>query len=222
MLAVWSLPDIYSVSISADGQYALVGLIDKAIYLALEYGRTLYAFRHDDIVVASDLSDSGLYALTGSEDHSAKLWDLTNGRLKYSWRHDNKLATVALGHGDRYALTSAVLSQSRLWDIVSGEAYKNIGPQRTTLSAAVFSADDKYLLAGHISQRIELWNTENGSLEKFWRAKKADAWRPTAATILALAFVSNGKNLTASPPTVIYSAGDDNKNGSVIVQCFYG
>jgi len=73
LLAVWSLPDISSISISPDGQFALIGLVDKAIYLALQYGKTLYAFAHDDRVVSTDVSSTGLYAMTGSEDHAAKL-----------------------------------------------------------------------------------------------------------------------------------------------------
>ncbi len=197
LLSVWSLPDIFSVSISADGRYALVGLADKAIYLSLEHGKTLYAFEHNDPVISTDLSASGRYALTGSEDHSAKLWDLSDGRLKYNWKHDNKLSIVALSPGDRYALTNAALSQTRLWKIDSGKIHKELGPPRVTLSAATFSDDEQYLLTGHISQRIELWKTANGRLVEFWRAKKTDRWRPTAATIVALGFEDQDKTFNS-------------------------
>lgn len=193
LLSVWSLPDIYSVSISPDGQFALVGLADKAIYLSLSQGLTRYAFEHEDIVLATDLSDSGRYALTGSEDKSAKLWNLQDGSLKYRWQHDNKLSAVAISHHDNYALTNAALTQTRLWKITNGEVVKTLGPDRTTLSSIAFSSQDKFVLLGHISQRIELWRTATGELQQFWRAKKKDAWRPTAATIVALAFTSHDK-----------------------------
>lgn len=193
LLAVWSLPNIFSVSISPDGQYALVGLADKAIYLSLRHGKTLYAFEHDDTVLTTDLSDSGRYALTGSEDQTAKLWDLQDGTLKFRWQHDNKLSIVAISPSDRYALTNAALSQTRLWEIATGQLHKELGPPRITLSAAAFSANDKYVLTGHISQRIELWKTGNGQLEQFWRAKKNEQWRPSAATIVALGFTQQDK-----------------------------
>jgi WD40 repeat protein len=193
LLSVWSLPDIFSVSISPDGQFALVGLADKAIYLALQYGKTQYAFKHEDIVLATDLSDSGRYAVTGSEDNTAKLWDLSTGELAHSWQHDNKLATVAISHDDKYVLTNAALSLTRLWKVSTGKLYKQIGPKRVTLSSVSFSGNDKYLLAGHVSQRIELWSLRTGKLVKFWRPKKTEKWRPTAATILALGFVSKDK-----------------------------
>lgn len=193
LLAVWGLADIKSLTISPDGQFALVGLPDKAIYLALQYGKTLYAFEHGDNVLTSDISASGLYALTGSEDHTAKLWDLSTGELKYSWQHRNKLSTVALSKDDKYALTNAALSQTRLWKISNGKVYNEIGPKLITLSAAEFSSNNKYLLTGHTTQRIDLWNIKKGELLKFWRPKKDADWRPTAATILSLNFSPSNK-----------------------------
>jgi WD40 repeat protein len=193
LLSVWSLPDIYSVSISPDGQFALVGLADKAIYLSLRQGKTQYAFKHDDLVTTTTLSDSGRYALTGSDDQTAKLWSLDTGELKYTWQHANKLSTVAISHQDKYVFTNATLSQTRLWKISNGKLHKELGPAKVTISAAEFSSDDRYILSGHISQRIELWKTASGKLANFWRAKKTEQWRPTAATILTLSFNDNGK-----------------------------
>lgn len=193
LLSVWSLPNINSISISPDGQFALIGLADKAIYLALQYGKTLYAFAHDDSVVTTDLSNSGLYALTGSEDNTAKLWDLTTGELKYTWQHRNQLSIVALSHDDKYALTNAALSQTRLWKISNGKLHKEIGPKLITLSSAEFSNNNRFLLIGHTTQRIDLWKVNSGKLINFWRPKKEDNWRPTAATILSLKFTANDK-----------------------------
>ncbi len=193
LLAVWGLPGINSISISSDGQFALIGLADKAVYLALQYGKTLFAFEHEDTVSATALSMSGNYALTGSEDHTAKLWDLSTGKLKHSWQHYNKLSTVALSPDDKYALTNAALSQTRLWKISTGKVHKEIGPKLITISSAEFSTNNKFLLIGHTTQRIDLWKVNSGKLLKFWRPKKKENWRPTAATILSLRFTANNK-----------------------------
>lgn len=193
LLAVWGLPDINSIKISPDGQFALIGLKDKAIYLALQYGKTLYNFSHEDRVLATAIADNGLLALTGSEDKTAKLWDLSTGKLKHSWQHQNKLSSVALSPNGKYALTNAALSQTRLWKTSNGKLHKNIGPKLITLTSAEFSNNNKYLLLGHTTQRIELWKVKTGKLLKYWRPKKKGNWRPTAATILSLAFTSNQK-----------------------------
>ena len=193
LLSVWSLPDISSVSISPDGHYALVGLPDKAIYLALKYGKTLYKFDHQDRVVATDISNSGLYAITGADDKTAKLWDLSTGTLKYDWEHKNKLTKVALSHDDKYALTNAALSQVRLWKLSTGKVHKKIGHNVVTLSSAKFSNNGKHLVVGHLTQRIELWKVNSGKLLKFWRPKKDENLKPGAATILSLRFTDSNK-----------------------------
>ncbi|MGR9115238.1 MAG: WD40 repeat domain-containing protein [Gammaproteobacteria bacterium] len=195
LLNVWSLPHINAVSLSSDGQFALVGLKDKAIYFALPYGKTLYAFPHDKSVLATSLSMNGQLALTGSEDNTAKLWDLTTGKLIHHWPHSNKLATVALSDDGRYAMTNAALSQARLWITATGKPYKSIGPRLLTLSAARFSANGKYLATGRTSQRIDLWDIKTGKLVKYWRPQKEQNWRPSAATILALAFTENDRKI---------------------------
>lgn len=195
LLNVWSLPGIQSLSLSVDGQFALIGLNDKAVYYALAYGRTIYAFAHDNTVLATDLSSDGQFALTGSEDKSAKLWDLSDGTLKYTWPHQNQLSIVAISPDNKYALTNAALSNVNLWRLKSGKHFRTIGPDLVTLSAAKFSTNSKYLATGRTSQRIDLWDMRTGNLMKYWRPKKEDNWRPTAATILSLAFVNNDKKL---------------------------
>jgi WD40 repeat protein len=193
LLNVWSLPGITSVSISAEGNFALIGLQDKALYFALEYGKTLYAFPHQDAISATALSSTGKHALTGSDDGVAKLWDLTTGEIKYTWQNQTKLSVVALSRNDKYALTNAALGSTQIWNIGNGELFKKIGPNLMTLSSVRFSKNDKYLIAGKISQRIDLWRIKTGQIMKYWRPKTDDKWRPSAATILALSFTSNDK-----------------------------
>ncbi len=193
LLAVWSLPDIFSISLAKDGQHALVGLEDKAIYLKLSSGKTQYAFAHEDKVIATTLSDSGLYAASGSKDQTAKLWNLSSGEIKHIFQHDNEITTLKISHNDKYLLTNAALSKTRLWKIASGKVHKQLGPDRITLESAAFSSNDKYLLTGLVASRIELWTVKTGKQKKFWRAKKTNSWRPTASPVLAVNFVKKDK-----------------------------
>jgi WD40 repeat protein len=197
LLSVWSLPDIHDIKISPDGQFALIGLSDKAIYLYLQSGKTQYAFIHDDRVSTIDISSNGKYAITGSDDQTVKLWDLSTGEIKYTWKHQNKLSTVAISHDNKYVFTNGALSQSQLWKISNGKLHKKIGPKLITYSTAEFSNNDKFLLLGHTSQRIELWKVRSGKQKQYWRPKKEENWRPTAATILSLDFSEDNKKFSS-------------------------
>lgn len=194
LLNVWSLPGITSVSLSAEGNFALIGLQDKALYFALEYGKTLYAFPHQDIISATALSVKGEYALTGSNDGEAKLWDLTTGKVKHIWKNPTKLSLVVLSEDDKYALTNAALGLTQIWNTDDGKLFKKIGPRLMTLSSARYSNNGKHLITGKISQRIDLWRVKTGKVVKYWRPKTDGTW-PSAATILALSFATNEKKI---------------------------
>lgn len=197
LLSVWGLANINNISISPDGQFALIGLENKAIYLSLNSGKALYSFTHNNKVITTDISNTGKYAVTGSKDHTAKLWNLSTGEIIHTWRHHNQLSTVAISHDDKYVFTNAALSQSQLWKVSNGKLHKKLGPSLITYSSAEFSSNHKFLLLGHISQRIELWKVRSGKLLNFWRPKKDANWRPTVATILALKFNSTNKKFSS-------------------------
>jgi WD40 repeat protein len=193
LLSVWSLPNIYSVTLSSDGQHALVGLEEKAIYLSLARGTTRFAFPHDDLVTEVALSRSGAYAATGSKDKLAKLWDLSSGKLLHQWPHHNEISALAFSHNEKYLLTNAALARTRLWKLPSGKLFKQLPPERLTLMSATFSNNDKYLLTGWVASRIDLWSVKKGQRKKFWRTKKNENWRPAAASVLALHFTKRDK-----------------------------
>lgn len=74
---------------------------------------------HDDAVVA--LSVEGTWCLTGSTDHSAKLWDLRTGHLQAELHsHTGRLSGATLTADGRLGITAAWDNTARVWDTSSG------------------------------------------------------------------------------------------------------
>ena len=95
ILYFWSLDDIRDIKLSSDGGFALVSSRDKSgeyplyriVYFHLSTGTIKYGLYHDDIVSSIALSADGRYALSGSDDTKARLWDLKTGEIVYLiWR----------------------------------------------------------------------------------------------------------------------------------------
>jgi len=193
LMNVWYLPNIHSITLSADGQFALIGLEDKAIYYSLKRGKTKFAFKHASSVTHTDISASNQLAITGSSDETAKLWNLNTGELKFTWSHHSKLSIISLSPNDKYALTNEGLGTIRLWKTQTGKLYKQLDPKLITLSSVAFTKNSRYLIAGRVSQRIDLWDIKTGKLIKYWRPKKESIWTPSAATILALSFSADNR-----------------------------
>ncbi len=196
LLYFWSLNDIQDIKLSGDGEYALVSSRDKSgqyplyriVYFHLRTGGIKYAFYHDDIISSVALSENGQYALSGSDDAKARLWDLKTGELKYTWPHTGKIAKVALSADGRYAMTNTASEGIYLWDTKTGKRLYRLNKIRATVASAVFSADKRYLATGYSREEIVLWDTKTGQRQQTWRPARRYLWQSSLANVTTLAF----------------------------------
>jgi len=198
---LWSAPgDVLSIALTPNGDYALLGLDNHtAVLFDIKQGGIKRTFTHDDKVRTVALDAEGHYALTGSDDRTARLWDLQTGAEIYSWPYDNQLITVALSADGRYAFAAAQASNAMIYDTQTGQSIAEMpikkGPYIASASytTARFSADNQQLLTGTNSQLVQLWSLTDLQLpRRTWQITKRSPWRPTSATVIALAFNTSG------------------------------
>ncbi|MFK5892789.1 MAG: WD40 repeat domain-containing protein [Pseudomonadota bacterium] len=204
----WSLDNISDVKLSSNGEFALVASAEnkndqygkylhyRIVYFHLPYGGIKYAFYHDDKISSIDLSANGQYAITGSDDTKARLWDLDTGELKYTWPHDSKVAKVKLSDDGKYAMTNNASGEIKIWKTQTGKLFKKLKLVRATVSAAGFSPDGKYLATGLSREELILWNVETGKQVKKWRPARRYFWQPSLARVTTIAFLENKKLLS--------------------------
>ena len=165
----------------------------KAYYFDLYHGRIIHTFTHDGVINTVALSKNGQFAITGGNDHLAKLWDLKTGQLIQQWKQNFKIYKVALSDNGQYAMSNASLGKTRLWSTQTGQKISQLPMRYMTVSAAVFSPDSTTLLTGRPNQRIDLWDITSGKLLNTWVPQKKHFWRPDTAAIIALAFSADGR-----------------------------
>ncbi|MEE4291113.1 MAG: hypothetical protein V2J13_05150 [Cycloclasticus sp.] len=194
IIGYWDFPTITDLAISANGQYAVIGMeSNKAYYFDLYHGKIIYTFRHDGFINTVALSNNGQYAITGANDQYAKLWNLKTGKLVQQWRQNFKIFNVAISDDGRYAMSNASLGKTRLWDTETGLMLSQLPMRYMTVSASRFSPDAQTLLTGRPNQRIDLWDIKTGDLINTWMPKKDVIWGNSAAAIIALAFTPDGQ-----------------------------
>ncbi|MBA2306682.1 WD40 repeat domain-containing protein [Candidatus Dependentiae bacterium] len=108
-------------------------------------------------------SPDGNSALTGSEDDTARLWDVKTGKqlhiLKGPISHIISIAfspdgnTVVTGSNDRTA---------RLWDIKTGQQLKELKGHTTDVKSLAFSPDGNTVITGSEDMTARLWDTKTG------------------------------------------------------------
>ena len=96
------------------------------------------------VAVAPD----GLTALSGSDDHTLKLWDLTTGKeLRTFTGHKEEVSRVAIAPDGRTALSGSFDQTLKLWDLVSGDVLAAFTGE-ADFSAVAYHASSRLVLAG--------------------------------------------------------------------------
>jgi len=204
----WSLDNISAVKLSSNGEFALVASAEnkndqhgkylhyRIVYFHLPYGGIKYAFYHDDKISTIDLSADGRYAISGSDDTKARLWDLETGELKYTWPHKSKVVKVKLSADGLFAMTNNASGEIKIYKTKTGQLHKKLELPRATVSAAEFSPNGKYLATGLSREELILWNLKSGKQVSKWRPARRYFWQPSLARVTSLAFMGNKKLLS--------------------------
>lgn len=211
---------IKAMALSKNGDYVLLALQDRtAIYFDVIENRVVHILKHegkpvgapiDQLINAVAISPSGKYALTGGDDQMARLWSLSSGKQLRKWKHGNGVNIVSFYPKGGYVLTGAGNDQTHFWNIKSGKKVYTLRTSmwpkdmelpdlpsfKTTTSAIDFSSDYKYLLTGHPSQRICLWQVVTGDKIECWRAARRDVLRP-GVVLQAVSFSPKDKAVYA-------------------------
>ncbi|KAF9069452.1 hypothetical protein BDP27DRAFT_1420914 [Rhodocollybia butyracea] len=108
------------------------------------------------------LSPNGEWSISGSQDCSVSLWDLSSGeQMKgFNGQQDSTFMSVTISPNGQYAASASCHDPIRMWDIGSGN-------QLHTLNAGwvcsiMFSPDSCQIVSGGADGTILLWDTTTG------------------------------------------------------------
>lgn len=172
---------IYSVVLTPDGQWALTGSRDRTARL-WDLRRVFYNSEADPAnsisstvlqghtapIRAVALTPDGKWALTGSGDRTARLWDLrdiNNIRSHNLQGHTSTIISVALTSDGSWALTGSVDHTARLWDLRETDAIISYVLQGHTKSIGSVSLanDGKWALTRSGDMTVRFWDLRNKS-----------------------------------------------------------
>ena len=139
-------------------------------------------------VEAIAFSPNGKYVLTGSIDHTAKLWDLKGHEIQTFSGHTQAVNSVAFSPDGKFVFTGSRDSTAILWDLY-GKVIQTFTGHKKLIESVAFSPNGKQVLTGGRDDKAILWDLDGEIIQKFKGHDK---------DINSVAFSPDGKQVLTS------------------------
>jgi WD40 repeat protein len=164
-----------AVALSPDERFALVGSFGQGrshwnVYLWDLDDRVLIRtfkghgnFFRGGAVTSVAFSPDGRFAVSGSNDGTARVWEVATGEeVRCLSAHRKKVNAVAFSPDGRRVLSAGDDKALRLWDAQTGDQLRSMEGHAGEVLCACFSPDGRFAASGGKDQTARLWDTEAG------------------------------------------------------------
>ena len=119
--------------------------------------------RHDDTILSIDISDDGTRALTGSRDHSVRLWDITEDaqdrQLLRLEGHQSSVTSVSLSGDLQSAVSGSTDRTLILWNLELETPVQQLTGHTATITAVHHLPGDSFALSASADGTLRIWQT---------------------------------------------------------------
>ncbi|MER6216101.1 serine/threonine-protein kinase [Streptomyces sp. NPDC001674] len=144
---------------------------------------------HTDGVYGLEFSPDGKTLVSGSVDHTVRLWDVAGRREITSFTdHTDKVWSVAFGPDGKSAASGGADRTVRLWDIAERKAAATLTGHTSSVHSVAFSPDGRTLVSGSDDRTVRLWNVSARSTTATYRHQ---------GNLTSVAFSPDGKSVAS-------------------------
>jgi len=146
---------------------------DAALLSAINLNYPLQVFTgHTGDVTQVAFSPDDQTILTGSDDNSARLFDIETGKqLQVFSGHTDKLNDIAFSPDGKWVLTGSSDQTARLWDTATGQEIRTFAGHTNIVITVAFLPDGKQILTGSEDGTMRLWDAQTGRELNQWFIK---------------------------------------------------
>jgi WD40 repeat protein/Leucine-rich repeat (LRR) protein len=164
---------------------------------------------HTDLVGRVALSGDGRYAVTGSWDGKAIVWETASGKIINTFQDRPKwLQCVAISYYGKYVLTGSNDQTATLWDAPSGKKLQTFEGHTGAVESVALSLEayPKHVLTGSRDNTAILWDAASG--------KKLQAFLGHTGLVKSVALSDDGKLVltgSADKTAILWEAASGKK-----------
>jgi WD40 repeat protein len=162
-------------------QYYTIGLLLFASLLFFNAGvaqklETAVQWGHTRAIKSVDFSHSGEFIVSGSEDKTIKLWEVSSGReLRTFNGHQSIVNDVLFTPDDKQLISASRDRRIYFWDVLTGNIIKYYEQPDENIQRLALSPDGFYLAVGSDGDYINVYDTRLDSI--IYSVKGSRNWR---------------------------------------------
>jgi hypothetical protein len=123
---------------------------------------------HTDWVPSVAFAPNGRLALSGSFDHTVRVWEVPGGReVSRFTNHTGPVLAVTFFPSGGFALSGGVDQTVRLWAVDGGREVLCFRGHSDYVWGVTFSPDGRHALSGSADRTIRLWGASGRELRRF-------------------------------------------------------
>jgi WD40 repeat protein/serine/threonine protein kinase len=118
---------------------------------------------HANVVRSARFSSDGRRIVTGSSDHTARIWDSVTGReLRRLTGHAETVRSAVFSPDGASVLTASNDKTARIWDAATGRQIEQFSGHADRLRYAAYSPDGQRVVTASVDKTVRIWNVATG------------------------------------------------------------
>ncbi|NLE54811.1 MAG: TIR domain-containing protein [Lentisphaerae bacterium] len=118
---------------------------------------------HYDYVNSVSVSPDGRRAVSGSDDHAVRIWDLETGAYLHTLEgHEKPVSCVSVSPDGRFAVSGSYDRAVGVWDLETGACLRWLRGYSDVVWSVSVSPDGRRIVSGSYDQTVRVWDLETG------------------------------------------------------------
>lgn len=148
--------------------FALFLICVESLVFAQEKPELVLPLGHSDDVNSIAISLDGKYVVSGSDDYTIKIWDVSTGREIRTIVTKHKITSVAFSPDGQFVISGSYDQTLKLWNTTTGKLLKTFEAHLDVVNAIVFLPNGKFVLSGSSDKALILWDVQKAQpIRKF-------------------------------------------------------